>query len=149
METSCRSKRRRSVLTAGDKRDICRWKQSHPSANMNAILDWFHRERGIRIVKSTLSVILKESDAWLQVSSADASSMRKRSSELEALERSLVLWVESMTERKAVVSDMMLVEKARLLGPLQGKPLVHALILCSMRFVFVSVLVLMSYFLVF
>ncbi|XP_064464099.1 tigger transposable element-derived protein 6-like [Ornithodoros turicata] len=86
---------------------------------MNAILDWFHRERGIRIVKSTLSVILKESDAWLQVSSADASSMRKTSLELEALERSLVLWVESMTERKAVVSDMMLVEKARFLGPLQ------------------------------
>ncbi|XP_064475509.1 tigger transposable element-derived protein 6-like [Ornithodoros turicata] len=120
MEAS-RARKKRAGLTAGDKRDICQWKQAHPTANLNATLNWIRHDMGLDIAKSTLCTVLKDAGTWLGISSADASSMKWRLPELEALERSLVLWIEAMVGRKAVVSDKMVVEKARLLGALQGK----------------------------
>ena len=108
-------KRRRVEITAAQKKQICQYKQRHPRSNNAEILTWAKEELGITIGKSTVGDILRASDTWLHKSESN-SSTRARLGQHPNLEAAVVLWLNDVRSRNAVVNDEMMLEKARKFG---------------------------------
>lgn len=71
--------------------------------------------------KSTIYDILREKDRWLSSEPSESQLKRARVPKFSALEEALFTWFGDMRSRGAVVSDDMLIEKARTYGTALGK----------------------------
>ena len=108
-------KRRRVEVTPLQKREICLYKQQHPQSSNVEILSWAKENLGLTIGKSTVGDILRVSAKWLQIPASN-STTRNRFGQHPKLESALVLWLNDIRSRNAVVNDEMMLEKARKFG---------------------------------
>ncbi len=107
-------KRARSSYTIKDKKDICQYKQKNPKATIAAIMDWFKSSHsGRTIARATVSEILKEKDKWnaIPVDSNDVKKMQ--SGRYVDMENALYMWFCKVRNKGAIVTDDILIEKAR------------------------------------
>lgn len=114
-------KRKRPELNAGVKREICACKKQRPSTSIQEVRAWAQHKLGLSIAKSTVALILKDSEKWLNVTTAGSTAVRRRPAQFEEMEAALMLWFGTVRAKGAVVSDEMLQEKARSLGTHLGK----------------------------
>lgn len=115
------AKRRRVAITAGEKRDICKWHQEHPQVSMGGLLSWVQKTLCMDLPKSTLSDILREAPKWLEVTPEKEHLTRARCGSQGQLETALLAWLSELGTNNAAVSDVALVDKARILGGSLGE----------------------------
>ena len=83
------AKRKRYVISAGVKRDICRYKDQHPSASLETLSKHFGSQLGHTIGKSTLSEILKEKSKWLAIPENSSDLSRARNAKHQKMENNV------------------------------------------------------------
>ncbi|KAH7951811.1 hypothetical protein HPB52_013318 [Rhipicephalus sanguineus] len=115
-ERSPYQKRKRTTLTAGEKREVCLWKRDHPRSTLHDVMLWCRINLGTDIGKSSVSRILQESDKWISTTPDAVNSTDSRNSLGADMEKSLFTWLQDARSRGAYVSDAMIAEKARALG---------------------------------
>ena len=108
-------KRKRITLSVDKKKAICHYKQNNPSASLKTLINYFSQEWGIKIGLSTMSEVLGNSKKWLSVD-GNADLAHLKTCKQPKLEEALYLWFLQMQHKKVVVSNEMLVEKARKFG---------------------------------
>lgn len=115
-ERSPYQKRKRTTLTAAEKREVCLWKREHPRSTLHDVMLWCRINLGTDIGKSSVSRILQESDKWISTTPDAVNSTDSRNSLGADMEKSLFTWLQDARSRGAYVSDAMIAEKARALG---------------------------------
>ncbi|XP_067656370.1 tigger transposable element-derived protein 2-like [Haliotis asinina] len=120
MSCSPPSKRARVELTPQIKKDICLFKQSNPKVTQSKIITYAVEKFGMKIGRSTVSDILKDSTKWLAVPSNDRSTSRNRKPKHEDLENDLFLWFTDARSRNMILTDELLKTQAKLLGDRLG-----------------------------
>ena len=108
-------KRRRVEVTSLQKKEICLYKQQHPRCTNADVLSWAKDHLGLSIGKSTVGDILRASETWLKTLPSD-SSKRIRPGQHPNLETALLLWLNDVRSRNAIVNDEMMLEKAKKFG---------------------------------
>lgn len=121
-ERSPELKRKRTTLTAGEKREVCLWKREHPRSTLHDVMLWCRINLGLDIGKSSVSRILQESDKWISTLPDAVNSTNSRNSLGVDMEKSLFTWLQDARSRGVYVSDAMIAEKARSLGKLLKMP---------------------------
>ncbi|KAG0442862.1 hypothetical protein HPB47_015542 [Ixodes persulcatus] len=101
------TKRRRVAITAGDKRDICKWRREHPRASPSSLLAWIRNSLGIDVPKSTLSDILREAPKWLEVTVEKELLTRARCGEQAQLEAALAAWLSEVGAKGATLRKIL------------------------------------------
>ena len=109
------SKRRRTTLSVEKKKAICVYKQNNPSASLKNAVDHFAQEWGINIGLSTMCEVIGNSKKWLSVDT-DVNSSHLKTCKQPKLEEALYLWFLQMENKKVIVSNEMLIEKAKKFG---------------------------------
>ncbi|KAH7945270.1 hypothetical protein HPB49_008844 [Dermacentor silvarum] len=120
-ERSPELKRKRTTLTAGEKREVCLWKREHPRSTLHDVMLWCRINLGLDIGKSSVSRILQESDKWINTLPEAVNSTNSRNSLGVDMEKSLFTWLQDARSRGVYVSDAMIAEKARSFGKLLSK----------------------------
>ena len=112
------NKRARSSYTIRDKKDICEYKKKNPKATIAAMMDWFKSSHsGRTIARATVSEILKEKEKWLAVP-VDANDLTKiQSGRYGDLENALYMWFCKVRNKGGMVTDDILIEKAKVHFP--------------------------------
>lgn len=118
-ERSPDQKRKRTTLTAGEKRELCLWKRDHPRSTLRDVMLWCRINLGMDIGKSSVSRILQESDKWISTTPDAVNSKNLLGVDME---KSLFTWLQEARSRGVYVSDAMIAEKARALGKLLKMP---------------------------
>ena len=107
-------KRPRNSYTVKDKKDICLYKKKNPKATHASIIEWFKgTHNGCRLGVSTVSEILKEKDKWLNMPVESNKNTKLQSGRYDDLENALFMWFCRVRNKGAIVSDDILIEKAR------------------------------------
>ncbi|XP_048248519.1 tigger transposable element-derived protein 6-like [Haliotis rufescens] len=113
-------KRARVEITPQIKKEICQFKQSKPNITQNEIITFVREKFCVKIGRSTISDILKESSKWIAVSSSDTSTSRSRKPHQEELENALFLWFSDVRKRNIMLNDELLKTQAKVLGDKLG-----------------------------
>ena len=110
------AKRSRTEITQGQKREICRYQEAHQTANLQEIASHFNSEWGTEIKRNTVGDILRQKNKWLQVPADSSNILRDRAPKFKKLEESLFLWFCQASSQNAVISEPILLEKAKYFG---------------------------------
>src|SRR6185312_6018498 len=81
------STRKRTSLSAAQKRELCETKKNNPSLNNVELA------REYNIGKATVTDILKEKERWLSITTEQANLKKFREPNWPKLEQALILWV--------------------------------------------------------
>ncbi len=106
-------KRNRSSYSIKDKREICEYKQKNPKATNVSIMSWFKEKHGRNLPRATVSEILKEKEKWLAMSVDFDKAKKLQSGRYADMENALYMWFCKVRNKGAIVSDDILIEKAR------------------------------------
>ncbi|XP_046571298.1 tigger transposable element-derived protein 6-like [Haliotis rubra] len=120
MSCSTPSKRARVELTPQTKKDICLFKQSKPKVTQGEVITYAVEKFGLKIGRSTVSDMLKDSTKWLAVPSSVTSTSRNRKPKQEELENALFLWFTDVRSRDVMLNDELLKTQAKELGDRLG-----------------------------
>ena len=108
------AKRRRTNLTFEQKNEIILYKDSKKDATQSDISVHFSNIWNIKIGRSTVSDILKNKETI--TNSPKSKRVRHRSGKHEDLENALFMWFNDMRSKNAMISDEMLICKAKIFG---------------------------------
>ena len=100
-------------LTFAEKKEICQYKRGHESQTYDELAHLFSSKWQKKIGKSTICDILKQSEKWLAITTASNDSMRERLPKFDKLEQCLWLWFTQASARGAIISEDILIEKAK------------------------------------
>jgi hypothetical protein len=100
------STRKRTILSAAQKREICETKKREPNLSNTSLAQKYG------IGKSTVTDILKEKERWLAISEDQESIKKFRGPKWPQLEKALGLWVDNALNTKQDIDDNILKNKA-------------------------------------
>ena len=111
-------KRKRSNFTALQNREIVEYKMKNPKETYDSISRVFATKWGTSLGKSTVGDILKEKEKWMVVMEHDlnAKCLRSRPALYVNLEDCVFLWMSQVQSKGAIISDDILLEKAKEFG---------------------------------
>ncbi|CAB5331416.1 unnamed protein product [Rhizophagus irregularis] len=100
------STRKRTILSAAQKREICETKEREPNLSNTSIAQRYN------IGKSTVTDILNEKERWLAISGDKGSVKKFRGPKWPQLEKALGLWVDNALNTKQDIDGNILKTKA-------------------------------------
>ncbi|UZO17993.1 uncharacterized protein OCT59_009321 [Rhizophagus irregularis] len=100
------STRKRTILSAAQKREICETKEREPNLSNTSIAQRYN------IGKSTVTDILNEKERWLAISGDKGSVKKFRGPKWPQLEKALGLWVDNALNMKQDIDGNILKTKA-------------------------------------
>jgi hypothetical protein len=112
--------RKRVQLSDLDRKKICQLAVEHKSLSQDKLTALLQTQLNKpELARSTVTGVLKERTKWLGLSDeAAGSKVRHRSAQWENLERALMQWFGQLRSRNAVLTDKLLLEKAKRLATL-------------------------------
>lgn len=110
------AKRRRTEITVKIKKEICQYKKDHPRSTQLQISTYAEKTFNLSLARSTISDILKQSDKWLAASKDTFTSVRHYQGSQTKLEAALYVWFCEVRSKSAIISDDLLIEKAKQLA---------------------------------
>lgn len=112
--------RKRVQLSDLDRKKICELAVEHQSLSQDKLTALLQTQLNKpELARSTVTGILKERTKWLALSNeAAGSKVRHRSAQWENLEKALMQWFGQLRSRGAVLTDKLLLEKAKALAVL-------------------------------
>ena len=114
MSSSPVKKRRRVVITASQKHDLCLYKEQNAKATQVDILAYFSKEWRVTVGSSTVSDILKDKANSLAVAKDNSGVLRAKSAKHASMESA---WFSDVRARSLCVSDdIMVIKKAKEFG---------------------------------
>ena len=105
--------RGRTDISIGRKKEICEYKDKNPSATQGDIAVIFQKQWGISIARRTVGDILKRKADWESTEGYQLKTKRTKKPKFDELEQALSLWFSSMEAKKAIITDAILVGKAK------------------------------------
>ncbi|CAI5465670.1 unnamed protein product [Closterium sp. Yama58-4] len=111
---------RRSSLTGEMKREICELKQRSDKMSQDMIVAEMEARHGVRLSRTTVCKILKDSPKWLHLSDAEARQKRQRLGKFPDLEDELIDWFREIISQRPNIVDSIIVDKARQLAGERG-----------------------------
>ncbi|CAI7863331.1 unnamed protein product, partial [Closterium sp. NIES-54] len=111
---------RRSSLTGEMKREICELKQRSDKMSQDMIVAEIEARHGVRLSRTTVCKILKDSPKWLHLSDAEARQKRQRLGKFPDLEDELIDWFREIISQRPNIVDSIIVDKARQLAGERG-----------------------------
>src|SRR5438045_7807675 len=100
------STRKRTILSAAQKCEICKTKEREPNLSNTSLAQRYSIE------KSTVTDILKEKERWLAISEGQESIKNFCGSKWSQLEKALGLWVNNALNTKQDIDGNILKNKA-------------------------------------
>jgi len=100
------STRKRTSLSAAQKRELCETKKNNPSLNNVELAKEYN------IGKATVTDILKEKERWLSITTEQANLKKFREPNWPKLEQALSLWVDNALYSQQDITGNILKEKA-------------------------------------
>jgi len=100
------STKKRTILSAAQKREICETKENEPSLSNVELAQKYN------IRKSTVTDILNEKERWLAISGDQGKIKKFRSPKWSQLENALSLWVDNALNTKQDIDGNILKTKA-------------------------------------
>ncbi|GJP47286.1 hypothetical protein CLOM_g10016 [Closterium sp. NIES-68] len=113
---------RRSSLTGEMKREICELKQRSDKMSQDMIVAEMETRHGVRLSRTTVCKILKDSPKWLTLSEAEARQKRQRLGKFPDLEDELIEWFREILSQRPNMVDSIIVDKAKHLALDRGIP---------------------------
>jgi Tc5 transposase DNA-binding domain/DDE superfamily endonuclease len=101
-------KKKRAVLSATQKKEICEQKQANPKLSDSALSQQYNTER------STITKILRQSEKWLAVEIATNAAQAKTTKQptYPRIQEAMTLWVSSVSNRGLTLTGDLLKQKA-------------------------------------
>ena len=100
-------------LTLTQKKEICDYKQKHPTTTQELIAKLFLHKWKFRIARRTVGNILERKCDWTAIDSHQSKAKRARKPKFAVLEEALAMWFSTMQAKKAIITDAILIEKAK------------------------------------
>ena len=107
------SSRGGAEISIARKREICQYKEENPGATQGDIAAVFQRKWKTTIAQGTVGDILKRKLDWEATDAHQLNTKRAKKPKFDELERALGMWFASMEAKKAIITDAVLVVKAR------------------------------------
>jgi hypothetical protein len=107
------SARGRTEISIAQKREICQYKEENPGATQIDIATVFQRKWKTTIARRTVGDILKRKSDWESTEAYQMKTKRAKKPKFEELEHALGLWFAQMEAKKAIITDAILVAKAK------------------------------------
>ncbi|CAB5344386.1 unnamed protein product [Rhizophagus irregularis] len=98
--------RKRVILSAAQKRELCETKEKNPNLSNISLAQQY------RVGKSTITDILKEKERWLSITESQGSIKKFRGPKWPQLENALSLWVDNALNTKQDIDGNILKTKA-------------------------------------
>jgi hypothetical protein len=111
---------KRITLTDGQKRELCAYAHNNKKTRSQYV-DWIEEQWGLRVDESTISRILQTSKNRLNDEIINSNTKRHRTVTYPELDLALKEFV-SIYQHRTVLSDVLLIEKAKILANGLGIP---------------------------
>ena len=98
------------------KKSLCEYHMKHPASSRQQIADYIQKVHKVDISLATISDILNGKEKWLNQLSENSQKTRQRATAFESLDKALLIWFTNMRERRATMTDDILIQKAQELG---------------------------------
>ena len=93
---------RRCSITGEMKREICDLKMRSEAMSQDMIVTEMARRHGVRLSRTTVCKILKETDKWMNITDAEARQKRQRQGKYPDLEDELIDWFKEVRACEAM-----------------------------------------------
>jgi len=109
------SKKKRKILTWGEKKELCEFHEKTPSFTYKELGNKFGG-----IAENTVCNIVKDKEKWLAVSPSDVNKQKTKSPKYPEIESALILWINQALLAKKVITGDIIVEKSKRFAELLG-----------------------------
>ncbi|XP_021916826.1 tigger transposable element-derived protein 6-like [Zootermopsis nevadensis] len=109
---------KRAVLSVGEKKDICAYKERYPCASQQNIANHFSRLWGKPLSRRCVGDILSEREKW--ENERCENMKRLKGAKHEDLEDALIIWIGQVNARNGTTTDGVIKEQAKVIGQQMG-----------------------------
>jgi hypothetical protein len=109
---------KRAVLSVGEKKNVCAYKEQNPSASQQNIADYFSQLWGKPISRRCVGDILSEKEKW--ENERCESVKRLKGAKHEDLEDALIIWIGQVNARNGTATDGVIKQQAKVIGQRMG-----------------------------
>jgi Tc5 transposase DNA-binding domain/CENP-B N-terminal DNA-binding domain len=114
MSSNDPSKKKRKILTWGEKKELCDFHEKNPL--------FTYKELGLKfeIAEATVCNIVKNKEKWLAVDPSNANKQKDKSPKYPEIENALILWINQALLANKVITGDVIIEKSKRFAELLG-----------------------------
>ena len=114
----------RTSISDALKNEICIFHMHNKTFKQNEIANYFNSKYNLNIDRSTISKIMNKKDKWLSIEGKEVSDkiFKHRKVKFPLLDEAMGFWVEQMTAKGVILTEVLIKEKAELFAKLLEIP---------------------------
>jgi len=118
------SQKIRTSISNSLKKEICVFHIHNKTFKQNEIATYFNSKYNLNIDRTTISKIINKKDKWVSIEEGEVSKkvFKHRKVKFPLLEEAMSFWIEQMTAKGVILTEVLIKEKAELFAKLLEIP---------------------------